>query len=179
MADEAAFAEFYRAQYRGVVAQLYAYTGNLTEAQEATQEAFVRAWARWQAVGDYEEPRAWVCRVAYRVAVSRWRRARIAAGALRKHGPPPPTPGPDGASADLVAALRQLPEPQRRSLVMYYIGGFSVTEIAEIEGVAGGTVKSRLSRGRDALVPLLAGYRDDRSIGPTAPLVPKGVMASA
>lgn len=158
MAEEASFAEFYRATYRGVVAQLYAYTGDLTEAQEAAQEAFVRAWARWNRVVEYDEPRAWVCRVAYRVAISRWRRARTAAAVLRRHGPPDPEPGPDVANADLVAALRRLPEAQRRALVLHYLGGFSVAEIAALDGVASGTVKSRLSRGRETLAGLLGGY---------------------
>ncbi|HET6212012.1 MAG TPA: sigma factor, partial [Micromonosporaceae bacterium] len=83
-AGEGAFAEFYRAHYRGVVAQLYAYTSDLGEAQEATQEAFVRAWTRWDSIAEYDEPRAWVCRVAYRIAVSRWRRARTAATHWRR-----------------------------------------------------------------------------------------------
>lgn len=163
MVMQASFAEFYQANYRGVVAQLYAYTGDLTEAQESAQEAFVRAWSRWDVIADYDEPRGWVCRVAYRVAISRWRRARHAAEIWRRHGPPLPEPAPDPANADLVKALRKLPEPQRRSVVLHYLGGFSVAEIAELDGVAPGTVKSRLSRGRDALAALLAGYREPRS----------------
>src|SRR5262245_32540387 len=106
MTDESAFAEFYQANYRGIVAQLYAYTGDLTEAQESAQEAFIRAWSRWQRVAEYDEPRAWVCRVAYRVAVSRWRRAKTAAASWRRHGPPDPGPQPNEVSTDLVAALR-------------------------------------------------------------------------
>lgn len=158
MADEASFAEFYRATYRGVVTQIFAYTGDLAEAQEAAQEAFVRAWSRWQKIVEYDEPRAWVCRVAYRVAISRWRRARTAAEIWRRQGPPPSAPAPDGANTDLVAALRKLPEAQRRALVLHYLGGFSVAEIAALDGVAAGTVKSRLSRGRQALAGLLDGY---------------------
>jgi RNA polymerase sigma-70 factor (ECF subfamily) len=157
MAGEAAFAEFYRAHYRGVVAQLYAYTGDLGEAQESAQEAFVRAWSRWQTVAEYDEPRAWVCRVAYRVAISRWRRARTAAEALRRHGRPAEGAPPDPANADLVNALRRLPEAQRRALVLHYVGDFSVAEIAVLDGVATGTVKSRLSRGRETLAGLLGG----------------------
>ena len=158
MVDDGSFAEFYSATYRGVVAQLFAYTGDLAEAQEATQEAFVRAWTRWHKIIEYDEPRAWVCRVAYRVAISRWRRARTAADIWRRQGAPPVQPPPDPATADLVAALRKLPEAQRRALVLHYLGGFSVAEIAALDGVASGTVKSRLSRGREALAGLLDGY---------------------
>lgn len=170
MTDGSAFAEFYRANYRGVVAQLYAYTGDLTEAQESAQEAFIRAWARWQKVAEYDEPRAWVCRVAYRIAVSQWRRARTAAASWRRHGPPPPDPEPDGVSADLVAALRQLPESQRRAIVLHYLGGFSVAEIAAVDGVAAGTIRSRLCRGRDALAEVLGGHPDGYGAGRRATL---------
>lgn len=159
-AGEGAFAEFYRTSYRSVVSQLYAYTGDLAEAQEAAQEAFIRAWARWERICEYDEPRAWVCRVAYRVAVSRWRRARTAAASWRRHGPPAPEPEPDGCGADLIAALRRLPEAQRRALVLHYLGGFSALEIAAMDGVAAGTVRSRLCRGRDALGAILGGGPD-------------------
>lgn len=149
------FTEFYRATYHSLVAQLYAYTGDLAEAQDSAQEAYVRAFLHWSQVSGYGDPRAWVCRVGYRVAVSRWRRTRSAVARWYRHGPPPPEPGPDPGLTDLVAALRQLPEAQRRAIVLYHLGGFPVREIAEIEGVPDGTVKARLARGRQALARLL------------------------
>jgi RNA polymerase sigma-70 factor (ECF subfamily) len=53
--------------------------------------------------------------------------------------------------ADTVAALRRLPEAQRRALAMFYLGGFTVLDIAKVEGVPEGTIKARLARGRQAL----------------------------
>jgi RNA polymerase sigma-70 factor (ECF subfamily) len=155
MSDAAAFGEFYATSYRGLVAELYAYTGNLSDAQEAAQEAYLRAWKHWRRVNTYEQPRAWVRRVGYRIAVDRWRKARTALASWRRHGPPPAVPELDAVSHDLVAALRQLPESQRRALVMHHMGGLSVSEIAATEEVAEGTVKARLSRGRAALAKLL------------------------
>jgi RNA polymerase sigma-70 factor (ECF subfamily) len=150
------FVTFYRDTYPGLVAQLVAYTGDLGEAQDVAQEVYVRAWQRWRQISDYDEPRAWVSRVAHNLAISRWRRARVAVASWTRHGPLPPPAEPDAATADLVAALRRLPEAQRRALVMHHIGGFAVADIARAEGVPEGTVKARLSRGRQALAPLLA-----------------------
>jgi len=155
MADPEAFAEFYRDTYAGLVAQLYAYTGNLGEAQDAAQEAYVRAWTRWRHVSTFDDPRAWVCRVGYNVAISRWRRARTALAALYRHGPASSVPAPSSDLPDLVAALRQLPEPQRRAVVLFHMGGFGVAEIARMEEAPEGTVKARLARGRQALAGLL------------------------
>jgi len=162
VADEAAFAEFYRATYPGLVAELYTYTGCLPEAQEVAQEAFVRAWSRWGRLRSYDQPRAWVARVGYRLAVSRWRKARTALTTIRRHGPAPDAEPPGEASIVLVAALRRLPEPQRRAVVLHHMGGYSVAEIAAIENVAEGTVKARLSRGRRRLAELLDDPQSDR-----------------
>ncbi len=149
------FSGFYGATYAGLVAQLYAYCGDHGEAQDAAQEAYARAWTRWRHVSAMDDPRAWVARVGYNLVISRWRRARTVAKTLVRHGPPPPVPEPDPGLADTVAALRRLPVAQRRALTMFYLGGFSVAEIASLEGVAEGTVKARLSRGRQALAATL------------------------
>lgn len=55
----------------------------------------------------------------------------------------------------LVTVLRQLPEAQRRALVLHHLAGLSVAEVAKLERCPQGTVKTRLSRGRAALLPLL------------------------
>ncbi len=150
------FEEFYRASYPRTVAALYALTGNMSEAQDCAQEAYARLWSRWKNIADYSDPAAWVRTVGSRIAVSRWRRARTAMRSLVRHGPPPLAAVPNPDSVALVAALRQLPESQRRTLVLHYIGGLPIAEIAEREGVAEGTIKARLHRGRTALRPLLS-----------------------
>lgn len=150
------FEEFYRTTHRGLVAQLVLLTGSLLEAQDIAQEAYVRAWTGWRRIGDYDDPRAWVSRVGHHLAISRWRKARVAMATWIRHGPEPPPPQPDPATQDLVAALKKLPVSQRRALVLFYIGGFAVQEIARQEGVPEGTIKARLARGRQALAPMLA-----------------------
>ena len=76
--DESTFDEFYAGSYRRLVGQIYGMCGNLTEAQDCVQEAFVRAWDKRRSLDMDQYPEAWVRTVAYRLAVSRWRRARRA-----------------------------------------------------------------------------------------------------
>jgi DNA-directed RNA polymerase specialized sigma24 family protein len=57
------FDVLYEAQFTTVAIQLYAYFGDLAEAQDVTQEAFCRAWHRWSHIGQYEDPVAWIRRV--------------------------------------------------------------------------------------------------------------------
>lgn len=154
--DEQAFDEFYAASFRRVTSQLYAMIGDRDEAQECVQEAFVRAWAHRRQLNRSENPEAWVRTTAYRLAVSRWRRTQ------RSHRPAdralsagPHTRAADESHVALVAALRQLPEAQRRTLVLHHIADLPVHEVAREVGVPEGTVKARLSRGRAALAALL------------------------
>ncbi|MEV4557382.1 SigE family RNA polymerase sigma factor [Kitasatospora sp. NPDC049285] len=151
-----AFRAFYEAAYGQLVAHLYALTGDLGEAQDAAQEAFVRAWNHWGRLSAHENPVAWVRLTGQRIAISRWRRARTALQSWIRHGDANlPVPGPGPETVALVEALRRLPEAQRSALVWHHMGGRSVAEIAADEGVPVGTVKARLHRGRQALAVLL------------------------
>ncbi|MFD7735028.1 SigE family RNA polymerase sigma factor [Kitasatospora phosalacinea] len=151
------FRAFYEAAYGQLVAHLYALTGDLGEAQDAAQEAFVRAWNHWGRLVSHENPVAWVRLTGQRIAISRWRRARAALQSWIRHGDgqQSPVPGPGPETVALVEALRRLPEAQRSALVWHHMGGRSVAEIAADEGVPVGTVKARLHRGRQALAVLL------------------------
>ncbi len=64
--------------------------------------------------------------VATRQAISRWRRGRTAHRFLARSRPPASTPAPDENTVALVTALRSLPEPQRRALVLHHLAGFTV-----------------------------------------------------
>src|SRR3546814_17207680 len=57
--------------------------------------------------------------------------------------------------SDMQRALLQLPQPQREALILVGAGGFAYEEAAEICGVAVGTIKSRVARGRVALEQIL------------------------
>jgi RNA polymerase sigma-70 factor (sigma-E family) len=154
--DPPSFDEVYAAHYADLTIQLYAYFGDRQEAQDVVQEAFCRALSRWSSVSGYDDPVAWVRRVAWNLAVSRWRRARTALSHLRRQRPVEPTvDGPSTARMELFAALAELPDRQRRAVVLHYLADLPVGEIAQREGVAEGTVKSWLHRGRAALAARL------------------------
>ncbi|GIH04434.1 RNA polymerase sigma24 factor [Rhizocola hellebori] len=144
------FGEFYSTHFHGLTLQLNAYFGDMEHAQDVVQEAFVRAFDRWGKVSGYEDPHAWVRRVAWNLATSHWRRRRIAiAHALTQREPVVQGPEPDRVA--LVTALAGLPENQRRAMILFYLADIPIAEIALEERVPVGTVKSWLSRGRSAL----------------------------
>jgi RNA polymerase sigma-70 factor, ECF subfamily len=150
------FDDVYAAHYADLTVQLYAYFGDRQEAQDVVQEAFCRALARWRTVSRYDDPVAWIRRVAWNLAVSRWRRARTALNFVRRQRlDEPQLEGPSPERVALVAALATLPATQRRAVVLHYLADLPVAEIADRENVAEGTVKSWLHRGRAALAEKL------------------------
>lgn len=157
------FTAFYNSTWPRTLACAYAMTGDLGEAEELAQEAYSRAWPRWSSLRGYDDPGAWVRHVATRLAVSRWRRARTAATFLaRSRGPESAAP-PSEETVALVAALKQLPEAQRRAVVLHHLGELPVVEIARMEQCPEGTVKARLARGRAALATFVASQDGERS----------------
>lgn len=156
-ADEhAEFDAFYAASVGRLIGQLYAMTGDLAEAQDVVQEAFARAWERRSELDLDGAPEAWVRTVAWRLAVSRWRRVRTALAFARRQGPPATAPPPEPHHVLLVQALRRIPEAQRRAVVLHHLCDLTVEQVAAEADCPVGTVKAHLSRGRAALARLLA-----------------------
>jgi RNA polymerase sigma-70 factor (ECF subfamily) len=155
------FDGFYAAHFQSLTIQLYAYTGDLADAQDVVQEAFLRALSRWNRLSTLDDPLAWVRRVAWNLATSQWRRARTAALFLRKHRMEnTPAPGPDRVA--LAEALATLPSQHRRVVILHYLADLPVRDIAEQIGAPEGTVKAWLSRGRTALAARLSEKEDHR-----------------
>jgi len=160
--DDAEFDAFYAATARALIGQLYLLTGSLAEAEDCVQEAFARGWARRDRLGDGGNPTAWVRTVAWRLAISRWRRARNALSAWQlrsRDAPPQAGPAPDQVA--LTRALRQLPHAQREAVVLHHVCDLSIDRISQITGAPTGTVKARLSRGRARLAALLGDPADE------------------
>lgn len=151
------FEEFYARSLPRLVGQLYLMTGDLHEAQDVVQEAFVRAWGRRSRLDRAAGPEAWIRTVAWRLAVSRWRRRgrSLEAWRLRDGGLPDSAAGPDPDTVALVTALRRLSERQRRVAVLHYVCDLTVEQVAAETGISTGTVKTHLSRARAALAPHL------------------------
>lgn len=155
--DAPTFDQFYRLTSARLLGQLTAMTADPEQAADVLQEAYAKAWVRWDHVSGLDNPEAWVRTVAWRAAVSRFRRWRVALHAQTRLARPDRVEDPDVSVAmDVRAALASLPAAQRQALVLHDLVGMSVEEVARETGAAVGTVKSRLSRGRASLSLLLA-----------------------
>ncbi|MDQ1722453.1 MAG: hypothetical protein QOI26_2187, partial [Pseudonocardiales bacterium] len=123
-AAEQALAELYHASYRRLVTQMYAFTTDLTEAQDVVAEAFARALARPGGLTDVDAPEAWLRTVALNVVRRRWRRRQILDTILLRDRPVAQlvasAPGPE--RADLQAALAELPRQYREVIVLALFG---------------------------------------------------------
>ena len=156
MADEG-FTAFFEGAYPRVVGQLRLLTGDLAAAEDAAQEAFVRAASRWRQLSRYDQPEAWVRMTAFRVAVDGLRRAgRQRRLVARLGGRRAPQAELDPQDQAVVEALGRLPLAIREVLVLHHCLDLPVETVAAQTGVSPGTVKSRLSRGRERLAALLA-----------------------
>jgi RNA polymerase sigma-70 factor (ECF subfamily) len=148
----------YQMHYRRLVALVGAVCGSPADAEEAVQEAFVRALGLTGRRAVVDDPEAWLYQVAVNVVRSRWRHALVA---RRGNARLAATQAPAGhgvvdSRLALLAALRQLPFEQREALALHYLADLPVEAIAVRTQAPIGTVKARLARGRAALAKLLA-----------------------
>jgi RNA polymerase sigma-70 factor (sigma-E family) len=155
VADHSGFDEFYNGTRHRLVTYLYAMTGDRAEAQDAAQEAYVRAWQRWSAVSAYDNPEAWLRTVAYRLCANHWRKAKNRIKAHVRHGVPADMPPPHPDTVALIAALKQLSAGERQAITLHHLMDLPVAEVAAQTGVPVNTVKTRLARGRRALAGML------------------------
>ncbi|GAA1775857.1 MULTISPECIES: sigma-70 family RNA polymerase sigma factor [Leucobacter] len=167
--DRTAFAEFYdllAARTFGLILRVLV---DRSQSEEVLQEVFLEAWQTASGFDpDRGRARAWILTIAHRRAVDRVRSAQAArrrdllVGAREAAEPPPSVTEDvelriDGARA--VHGLDELPEPQRRALVLAYFGGYSQREIAVIVGAPLGTVKTRIRDGLTRLRSVLEAPR--------------------
>jgi len=147
--------ELYDASYRRLVVQLYAICGDLSDAEDAVQEAFVIALRKERDFRKIANPEAWIRTAALNHLRSRWRHASV----VRRYQPRVPGPqvpvevGPEHVA--IVTALAQVDVDQREAVVLHYLADLGTAEIAAELAVPEGTVKSRLSRARARLADLL------------------------
>jgi RNA polymerase sigma factor (sigma-70 family) len=146
---ELAFEQLYRSDYRRLVALAYGLSGSRSAAEELAQEAFLAAHRRWDEVGAYDDPSAWLRRVVVNRSVSLVRR-RVAEGlALARLGArrelPEDLPEPDEA---VWRAVRALPRRHAQVVALHYIDDRPVASIAAILGCAEGTIKAHLHQAR-------------------------------
>lgn len=154
-AETDALHALYVVSYRRLVIQMYAICGDLPDAEDAVQEAFITAIRKRRVLRSVQNPEAWIRTVALRRLHHGWRHAAV----VRRQQAAACAPetgleiGPEHVV--LVTALRQLDAPQREVVVLHHLADRSVAEIAGDLGIAVGTVKSRLARARARLGELL------------------------
>lgn len=122
-------------------------------AEEVTQEAFLRLLQNWRKVSGYEQPEAWVRRVAIRLAV---REAGREGGRGTRERASLETRPPTEPDLDLARAIATLAPRQRAAVVLHYYSDLPVLEVAQILNVSESTVKQHLLRARARLAELLS-----------------------
>ena len=135
------FESFYRHGYADIARALTVTLGDLDLAQEATDEAMVRAYARWSKIGAYDNPGGW----AYRVGLNWARSARRRLTRVVPFHEPRVVEAPTTDPAH-DAALRHLDISLRAVVVCRLLLDWSVDETAAALRIKPGTVKSRLHR---------------------------------
>ena len=165
-------------------------TGEPASADDALQEGLISAYRALDRV-EPRNLRGWFVRIVQNAARDAGRRGRrhptiqiqtheeVGGGAERRGAAELPAgraSDPAGVvegrelAAQLRAALREIPEERRTAILLFDVDGYTYAEIAEITGSSLGTVKSRISRGREELRGLLADLRPgtrggERSLG--------------
>ena len=160
----ASYCTFVEEHYSTVLAAVSAHVGDAHLAQDVTQEAFLRAGVHWRSLVAHPAPRAWVLRVAYNVAASRFRRTLAARRAhtkwfLRSRPVEYDEIAVDELDPNLVAALAALPVRQRQAVILRHVVGMDVGEVCEVLQASDQAVRTLTSRGLATLRARLGGSR--------------------
>jgi RNA polymerase sigma-70 factor (ECF subfamily) len=165
--DVDAFGELYREHAGRVFALCVRMSGDRIHARELMQDVFVRAWERLGSFRGDASFSSWLHRLAVNVVLTgvrsdRRRETRVAlvedlAAAETGHGAPAGRSAADpGTAIDLERAIAALPPGARSAFVLHDVEGFSHAEIAELTGLAEGTIRAQLHRARKLLMEALA-----------------------
>ncbi|HEY0831942.1 MAG TPA: sigma-70 family RNA polymerase sigma factor [Candidatus Dormibacteraeota bacterium] len=153
------FDRLYRNAYPRVYRTLVVILGDPDEAEDCTQDAFVKAfqaWNRWRPDAPAE---AWIHRIAVNRAISYRRTARLRSVGeiLRRLGRPAASTDPAQVATrpDLLTALRAIPPKLAAAIVLRYYHGYNNREIAAALGVSERTIGTRLNQATARLRPLL------------------------
>jgi RNA polymerase sigma-70 factor (ECF subfamily) len=144
------FDSWYEEQHPLVLAALTVVSGRPDVAADATDEAFVRTYERWEKVRRMRSPGGWLFRVALNDLRRRCRRQAVERELFRRH-PPPPLAPPDAPAPHLWDAVRRLPTRQRTAIALRYVLDLSEPEVARAMGVSRGSASASLAAARRSL----------------------------
>ena len=163
-ADPGSFEAFFASEYRKVFGLMIVLSGQRAMAEELAQDAFMAAFRDWRRISMYDEPGAWVRRVAINLATSSWRRrvreARALLSLSRRREVAPEQMMDDTAFWE---AVRALPLRQSQCIALRYAEDRPTSEIAAVLGIAEATVRVHLHAGRSALAARLGEAREEGS----------------
>ena len=147
----ARFDEFFEEERERLFKALYFVTGNRHDAEELTQEAFLKLWEKWAEIGRIKDPTAYLFRVALNSFRARRRRASLAVRKMIPVAEPPDAFVEAEMRADVRQLLIGLTPRQRAALLLVDLLGYSSEQAARILRVRPSTVRSLATQGRRAL----------------------------
>lgn len=157
-ADAKAFEALYRLHVGKVYGLCLRMTGNVSEAEDCTQEAFIQAWKKMSKFRGDSAFATWLHRIAVNAVLGRIRksdRERDRIQAAADISPAAVTVDDHGGLRDLSEAVARLPEGARLTFVLNAVYGYSHEETSNMLGVAVGTSKAQLHRARRMLAEQL------------------------
>lgn len=163
------FEDAYQEHYRAVVASSWAICRDRQVAEELTQEAFARAYRRWQKIDDGGYAVPWLHRVVMNLTLSHVRRQSRGRVLERFAALRPTTTTLQPSSDDwLVGILQRLPRRQREAVFLRYVADLDVAAVADAMGCTPGTVKTHSKRGLDQLRQFVDGDGRNHALATTA-----------
>jgi RNA polymerase sigma-70 factor (ECF subfamily) len=157
-ADARAFEALYRLHVDKVYGLCLRMTGNVSEAEDCTQEAFILAWNKLEKFRGDSAFSTWLHRIAVNAVLGRIRKRKREHDRIQAVADAQPaqlTTGDTGEMRDLAEAVDRLPEGARHVFVLHAVYGYSHDEAAEMLGIATGTSKAQMHRARRLLVQQL------------------------
>jgi len=156
--DAQAFEALYRLHVDKVYGLCLRMTGNVSEAEDCAQEAFIQAWNKLDKFRGDSAFATWLHRIAVNSVLGRIRKSkreqdRIEAVALE--APVPISTGDTGELRDLSEAIDRLPRGARHVFLLHAVYGYSHEEAGSMLGIAAGTSKAQLHRARRLLAQQL------------------------
>jgi RNA polymerase sigma factor (sigma-70 family) len=154
------FSEFFEQTFPRMLARAVMLCGHRQNAEDAVQEAYAEALRRWQKVGGYESPEAWVYMIMrqrlFAIKKGWWRRWTPTTPELLELLLPAAATAEETAEAHRVLqALALLPSRQRQVLVLHCLQGMTYQQIAEELRLSVGGVAASISKARQKLQQLL------------------------